>query len=144
MKYEGIEKIEIVNTVERVISDNTITDTIAEILSSLGCVANKDSIYDMLYLAYIYSKKNKIDNTVYADLYELKKSRALVDVINNMDIKRSFYFVYGSYVMESKGNMTIITYKHYLISIIKAKEPIVRVEELRDYHGSNMGRIKAR
>ena len=143
MEYEGTEKIEIANTVERVISDKTITDAIAEMLSSLGSIVNMDSIYDMLYLAYMYNKKNKIDVAIYAELYELKKSRVLADVINNMDIKRSFYFVYGSYVMESEGNMTIITYRYYLISITPQKKGLtVKVSELQDYIGPNMGRIR--
>jgi len=141
MKYEGVKKLETVNAVERRVED-TITDTIIIAMSELGCLIN-NSLYELLYLAYIYSKKKKIDDNVYAEIEYMKK-KVLKDTINSINIKRSFYFVYGSYVMtKEKKDIFTISYKHYLVSMLKQKEGLtVRIEELKEYEGPNMGRIR--
>jgi len=120
-----------------------VVDVIADLLSSLGSQVNMDSIYEALYLAYIYCREGRIDDKTYVDMKRLKRDKELVNIVNNTEIKHSFYFIYGSYAMIS--NVTIIGYRYYIVSVIRKKgELIVRVEELKEYQGTSIGRIRMR
>ena len=143
MEYEGVKKIKTTNVVEKVTNDESVVDVIADLLSSLGSQVNMDSIYEALYLAYIYCREGIIDDKTYVDMKRLKRDKELVNIVNNTEIKHSFYFIYGSYAMIS--NVTIIGYRYYIVSVIRKKgELIVRVEELKEYQGTSIGRIRMR
>ena len=149
MRYEGVKNIKAVKAVEFTININNIDGLVERIADALASLTKKradvGSIYEMFYSVHRYFSKN-IKYINHSAGYIRKHENYYGDVINTvkelLNSSRSFYFLYGMYVTEYKGDMMIITYKYYLTSVIKAlPNIIVKIEELKDYEGPNIGRI---
>lgn len=106
----------------------------------------------MAYLSLTYGrKKTKLE--LYCMYYRWKDNEEkLSQIVKELiELRRSFYFIYGTYVKETKGKFTDISYRYLKIDVMFNKDSsnnnnnnnnvTVTVSLLRDYKGKAAGWI---
>jgi len=145
MKYEGVKKIKVVNELERIVNYDEVVSNVLTMLALHGVNVNVDVVYSLFYLAMRFVNDGEISQETYKELDKQKKEHKLYDEVSRMlrSVKESFFFVYSNYIINNKGNITSITVRYYIITVLKNENLTVKVKvgQLDDFKGPNIGRV---